>query len=103
MSPSGTQANFELVLAGRVKAKLVVKSGNPINLAGRDGQVLCNHLHGSPGQVGMLLLDRLENGNEVSSRLFEMRQHGRYLFDPCSFFTIRFGSCHARSVNAICL
>jgi hypothetical protein len=53
---SGTQANLELVLAGRVKAKLVVKSGNSINLTGRDGQVLCDHLHGSPGQVGMFLL-----------------------------------------------
>jgi hypothetical protein len=82
------------VLAGWVKAELVVKSGNPIHLAGRDGQMLCDHLHGSPGEVGMLLLDRLEYGNEVSSGLIEMRQHGRYLFDHCSLFAIQFGSYH---------
>ena len=91
------------MFAGRVKAKLVVKGGNAIHLAGRDRQVLCDHLHGNPGQVSVFLLNRLENGNEVSSRVFKMRQHGRYLFDHCSFFAIQFGGCHVCSVKVICL
>jgi hypothetical protein len=60
-----TAANLDVVFAQRLKAKLVIKGGYPVNLAGRHIQALPDFHDSLAGKISLLLLYLLQDRDQA--------------------------------------
>jgi hypothetical protein len=59
------QANPHLVIPGLLEPELGIKGGHPIHLRFRYAEIFCDLDHGGPGDISILTLAILQDGNQL--------------------------------------